>query len=397
MTRNTQAAHLADLFPTDHPVPDRMIGRGAEVPELATSLAQGLHQVVAGTRRAGKTTVCLAALRRLEEGRDCYTVEVDLFRLGGLGALARAVVAGLVSNRTGVHRGASSARAAVRKDAGLAGALASAKLKTAWGADVEIAFDLSLSEHDPRGAFEKALVLLQSVAEADQRHVVLFLDEFQEVAGLRHLFGDPDEVTQLMRSVLQGSPSVTCLFAGSITHLVRDLFTDDRRAFYKFGAWHELYPIADDEWSSGLAERFELGHRPIDPVALRYLLDQSEGHVRTTMLLAQQSFLAALLAGDSRVTAEHTAAAFEMAMAAEAAGLAKDVERLRETGRHTFGVCQAIALGEPPYKRGRPAAVLLAIEALQRLGVVEQRGNPGRGGWAVADPLLRRYLSRLAS
>ena len=116
---------------------------------------------------------------------------------------------------------------------------------------------------------------------------------------------------------------------------------------------------------------------------------------RTTMLLAQQTLYAAVMAGDLIVTSEHAAQAFEMAMKADALALAKDVERLRDLNRQALTICRTIAQGEHPYPRREASTVGRTIEALSRLGFIEQKGTPGRGGWVVTEPLLRRYLAEL--
>ncbi|MDA8300182.1 MAG: ATP-binding protein [Actinomycetota bacterium] len=382
------------LFPTDSPVPEQMIGRSKDVKELALVLSQGLNQVVGGPRRNGKTTVCQAALEGLAR-QGAYVVEVDLFQLSDLAALARAIVAGLVANRSAPQRGARKVRLGAEKAVDFASAVATAKLKTAWGPDIEIAFSPHLARDDPRGSFEKALSLLQSVAERDGHDVILFIDEFQKIASPREPFGDADSTTQLMRAVLQRSRGVTSLFAGSVAHLMRDLFDDEKRAFYKFGAWRELGPISTEEWLEGLSKRFQEGGRPITPTAMEYLVARSEGHPRTTMLLAQQCFIAVLETEAREATYEHAILAFDMAMKADAGALAKDIEAIQELSRLAFAVCQAIARGQPPYKVGPSATVARATEALRRAGYIEQFDTPGRGGWVVIEPLLRRRLAEM--
>src|SRR5581483_609496 len=101
-----------------------------------------------------------------------------------------------------------------------------------------------------------ALDLPERVAKADGKRLVLFLDEFQEVAGERQPYGDPDSVTKRMRAAFQRSPSVSFLFAGSLEHLMRDLFVPKQRAFSGFGGFHSLRAIAPEEWARGLGERF---------------------------------------------------------------------------------------------------------------------------------------------
>ena len=59
---------------------------------------------------------------------------------------------------------------------------------------------------------------------ADGKRLILFFDEFQELASARKPYGDPEAVTNRMRAVFQRSTSISYLFAGSIEHVMRDLF-----------------------------------------------------------------------------------------------------------------------------------------------------------------------------
>ena len=85
---------------------------------------------------------------------------------------------------------------------------------------------------------------------------MLFLDEFQDIAAPSHRFGDPDVLTKQLRAELQRSPLISVLFAGSMEHLMRDLFGPTRRALSQFGNFHELTPISPREWEEGIAARY---------------------------------------------------------------------------------------------------------------------------------------------
>jgi len=105
----------ADLFPSDRPVPaSQLIGRDVDVANVAAALAAGTSLVVAGARRTGKTSVCEAALVRLE--RDgLYTIGVDLFRSPTAAQLAETLVAKTIANRPALKRLVHAARRAGRR------------------------------------------------------------------------------------------------------------------------------------------------------------------------------------------------------------------------------------------------------------------------------------------
>ena len=240
-----------DLFPTDVPIPSsQMIGRGDDVQEISTALVGGTHLIVAGPRRTGKTSVCEAALGRARR-RGCYTARLDLFRIADAAELAEALALAVIANRSPAHRVIRRARELGRSALSAAQAAAVLKLQSQLGEAIEVAITPGWAAPDPVRALDLALELPERVAVADDRRLILFFDEFQELASDRRPYGDPDQVTKRMRAVFQRSTSVSYLFAGSLEHVMRDLFAPQQRAFSGFGSFHALRP--DPRW--GLARR----------------------------------------------------------------------------------------------------------------------------------------------
>jgi hypothetical protein len=368
-----------------------MIGRDGDVSELARVLGNGVHRILAGPRRTGKTSVGRAALSRLRR-RRLYVVELDLFRIPNRAELAEAIVVQTIANRPVVRQAVARARRAGR--AALAGAAltASTRLKTELGDEVELAFKPGIADRDPDRYLAFGLELLQRVAAADDRQLVLFIDEFQEIAGDRAPYGDPDALTKQMRSVLQDSNRVTCLFAGSVEHLMRDLFTPRQRAFYQFGGFHALGPIDVADWRVGLVYRFAEDGCTVTPDALARLIELGEGHPRATMLVAQQTHDAAIADDTLIVDSGLVAVGLASAMAADRVSHELVTERIRSLGRHTLVVARRVAQGQRAYPGLEAKTATRAVNALRDAGLIEQHG---RGDWQVTDPLLRRYLTEL--
>lgn len=393
-----QRPRSRDLFPTDGPVrADRLIGRAADVDELANALDNGLNRILVGPRRTGKTSVARAAVAEVR-ARGSYTVEVDLFALGSAAEFAEALVRALVANRPAPQRAGAAARRAGRSLAETTSRVLSAKMTADLGDEVAIAFTTGLAARDPERYLSYAFELLQTVATLDGKQVVLFIDEFQEVAASRAPFGNPDSLTKRMRSILQRSDSVTSIFAGSIEHTMRDLFTPSHRAFYKFGSFDPLTPITREEWLEGITARLAQDDTSIGALALKELVQLGAGHPRVTMLLAQQAHSLAVLTGVRHIDDELVAEAYVEAMVADSMSHLTEVERIRELGRHSFDVCRRIARGQAPYAGKASNAAYRAVEALERAGFLER--SPGAaahtaGSWHMTDPLLAAYLAAL--
>ena len=282
------------LFPTDSPVPaGQLIGRADDIAEMQARLEAGTHLIVAGPRRTGKTSVCEAALGRVSR-RGAYTAKLDLFRLADAGELAEAIAAAVIANRSATHRALRRARSAGRAALTAAQARAVLKMVGELGEGVELALTPGLAAQDPERALDLALELPERVAVADGKQLILFFDEFQELASARKPYGDPEAVTNRMRAVFQRTTSVSYLFAGSIEHVMRDLFAPSRRAFSGFGSFYSLRPIEAEEWRAGVAARFaEDGCTVADP-ALARIVELGGGHPRATMRIAQQTHLVSL-------------------------------------------------------------------------------------------------------
>lgn len=383
----------AELFPTDMPLaPDDMIGRADDVDSVARTLVGGGHVIIAGPRRTGKTSVCDAAVAVCAVD-ECHTAAVDLFHHADAAQLAEALTVAVLANRPVIRRALTAAREEGRR---LAGALAEVGVRRALGElglDLGPILDPGAAAAEPTRALLTALELPERVAVADGRRFVLFFDEFQEVASPRGLYGDPDTVTRQMRAVFQRSSHVSVLFAGSMEHLMRDLFAPTERAFSQFGAYHELGPITDSQWTEGLPERFALDDCVIADTALDRLIRAGEGHPRATMLIAQKTHELALEELTREVDDALVSVGLDRAMLADRLKHEQQLERIRLLGRHAQKLAQRVAIGATLYEGLAPQTASRTLDALRDAGIADRHQRR----WSITDPLLRRYLANLVA
>jgi uncharacterized protein len=369
-----------------------MIGRETDVREIATALAAGSNLVVAGPRRTGKTSVCDAAVGRLV-GRGFYAVGLDLFRVASTAEFAEALVAATISNRSPVRRVIHQTRRAGRLVADALHTSAVLKLKAQLGEELEIAFAPGLALRDPERYLDYALGLPGRIAEVDRKEVVVFFDEFQEIGGSHQPYGDPDQLTKRMRAIFQRTSGVSYLFAGSLEHMMRDLFTPAHRALHQFGGFHDLRPIDADAWRAGLSERFVADGCEVEPGALERIIEYGEGQPRTTMLIAQKCHLTTVELDTHLVDLTIVEQGLGAAMAADRIAHEQIVERIRRSHKLGLVVAERVARGQTVYAGLPRGAVRRALEALRDAGIID---SGGRANWRFSNPLLRRYLESLA-
>jgi hypothetical protein len=386
----------SDLFPTDDPiVAAEMIGRASDVAEMAARLsAARINVVLVGPRRTGKTTVCRAVVERVEP--DYYVAALDLFLLSRVEQIADAIVEASFANRPLLRKALHNAKQTGRS---VLEALSLGVAAKSPGLELE-GLEISLLpqlKHDPDRYLDYALRLPQKIAQADQRQLLLFIDEFQDIIriGNSDFDGGADALTRKMRAIFQDSPNVVFLFAGSIEHMMRNLFGHREQAFFEFGSMLHLSPITPDEWLEGLAERFARGGYQIEPGALEEIVELGEGHPRSTMLLAQQSVLVAVLGGADRIDRRTVELALLEAMRSERSrheGIVEHLQSLPGKGirRSALPVALAIARDRPTEPvAGSEWQNTRTLKALRDAGITEGKG---RDQTVISDPLFARYL-----
>jgi len=365
-----------------------MIGRADALAELTAALEGGTNVVLAGPRRTGKTSVCDAVLTRAA-GHGLYVASVDLFKLADAAELAEALATAVLNNRPAARKIIPKARKLGRNALNAAQGAAAIKLQTQLGDAVELALTPGLAARDPQRALTDALELPQRVAVADGKRMIVFFDEFQEVANDRHPYGDPEAVIKRMRSIFQRSDQVSHLFAGSLEHLMRQLFASPGGAFGGFGTFRMLEPISDDHWMQGLRDRFERDDCRIGEEALGLIVERGQLHPRVTMLIAQQTHLLSVLLERRDIDVELVIQGYEAAYRGDAALLDQLIERIRNSHKLGLKLARRIAARQTLTGGVHAGDADRAIKKLLQAGLIERLG---RGDYAIQNPLLRRHL-----
>jgi len=378
-----------DLFPSEEPIrpPGKLIGRQSDLEELTSQLADGLHRIVAAPRRTGKSTACeatIAALRR----RRFYAVSVSLFKDTNAATLAETLAQETLANRSALKRLVERVRRLPSRALAGRSLTTVLRVKSELGEAAEIALEPTRKRQDPLRELSLALELPQRIAERDDRQLILFIDELQQLTS--GAYGDPDQVTQRFREALHDSPRVTCLFAGSVEHLMREMFSNERRALYQFGGFHDLSPISEEEWRHGLRERFEADDCAIDEEALELIVAAGEGHPRSTMLVAQQAHHASVEEGTHHIDGTLAERGQRGALAADAGRHADLMDRIRAMGNTPVEVSVRLAHQRSPYENLEKKSANRALNALADASIVIRPA--GRGSWALADPLFAAYV-----
>ena len=230
---------------------DRFYDREDIRKDLRSRFLSGQTNVVLyGPRRYGKSSLVAELTADLEAvGIPCITLDVvkvpsiDLF----VSAYAQKVYRRLAPVKFELRR--------------LGDFFKSLRPKLTFAADGEagISFEAVGSEIGSE-ALTEVLDLPQRLLGKGKRAVVVF-DEFQEVGDLL----PDDRFERVMRSVIQRHTQVSYIFLGSRYHMLRRMFTDHNRPFYKSALTILLDKPPVEESVRFVRARFQSGKLTISP------------------------------------------------------------------------------------------------------------------------------------
>jgi uncharacterized protein len=230
------------------------------------------------------------------------------------------------------------------------------------------------------------LAMPKQILEKRGRRTLIVFDEFQDVLETR------DDADEVIRSEIQHhGEAASYVFAGSDLGMMRALFSNRRKAFYRQAARVDLNRLEDGPLGEFIVDRFSSGKKKIDAAALGALLDSAEGHPRAAMLLAHQ--LWGLTRAEGTAEIEVFEVAEERALEAAAADLRAIWRGLNKSEK---GVLTVLARGESPFSRrrsdagNRGTAAQAAVANLVDAGEVIEENR----GYRITDPFLAELLRR---
>lgn len=226
-------------------------GRKEETKRLKANFKGGLNSILISPRRYGKTSLVDHVCRNLAD-EGIITVKLDIFgcktEYEFYNALATAVLKQTASK---VQLWMDEARDFLTRLTPRIG------IPVDPTSEISISLGITPETHTP----EEVLNLVENIAMRKQKHIVVCIDEFQEVGE----FPNTKQVQGRLRSVWQHQHETSyCLF-GSKRHMMSKIFLNRSMPFYQFGdlIWLEKIPTAD--WTDYIVSHFAEAGRHITP------------------------------------------------------------------------------------------------------------------------------------
>ncbi len=359
---------------------DQFYDRREILTDLRSRFLSGPSNVVLyGPRRYGKSSLVAELVAQLEkQGIPCVTL--DIVKVPSIDLFVSAYA-------TKVYQKLAPVKFEMRR---LGEFLKSLRLKMTMDQNGEASFSLDATETEiGTEALTEVLDLPQKLLSGNRRAVIV-LDEFQEVKDIL----PDDRFERVMRSAIQSHRNVSYIFLGSRYHLLRRMFTDHNRPFYKSALTILLDKPPLEESIRFVEERFHSGGIAIMPDAARLLVAKIANIPYYVQQLGFEVFRQADDAGSRQVGLKDVEEAF-----ARLSGFNRDqYEQLMLT----FSTAQKkllIALSKESAREfddayrvrhalGVSSTVNSAKKRLLEDGIVENVS----GAYTLADPFFAAYL-----
>ena len=251
--------------------------------------------VIYGPRRYGKSSL-VAQLAEQLENEGFVFFSFDMMKMPTVNIFAEAYA-------TRIYHRLAPVRSGIRQ---LADFFKSLRPKIAIGADGEASFSFD-SATSQMGPEELSEILDLPQRLSDGRRILVAFDEFQEVEDILPNGG----FERIMRSVIQSHRNVSYIFLGSRYHLLRRMFTEHSRPFYKSALTMLLDKPPLDESVEFVETRFRSAGIGISREVANLLVDKIANIPYYIQQLGFETFRYADEAAHKEATADDVGAAYE--------------------------------------------------------------------------------------
>jgi len=235
---------------------ENFCNRTQEIKELVADIKNCQNVIIFSPRRYGKTSLIKQVLQKVK-AKGVLTFYIDLYPAINKRKFIE-LYAGAISS--GLPGGV---RQVVKKIKEYLPRIIPKVVMEEQSVHFEFEFDhtSNISPH-----IDDLFVAVKKVADQKKKTAVVVFDEFQEIANF-----DDDEIERKMRSVFQNHRNVSYIFMGSKTHLMRDIFNNPNRPFYKSGKHFPLDKIDPKELSLFAKKKFsdqaiDIGHNELNSI-----------------------------------------------------------------------------------------------------------------------------------
>lgn len=361
---------------------ENFIDRIEDRHQLKTLLGGGINVMLISPRRWGKSSLVKAAMEELKEEdskvRVCYIdaskiLSEDEFYNKFAMAVVEATASTLEKRWADFKQYVQALIPGVR-------------LKASALDTIEMEMELNFSSL--KESAEKVLQLPEQIAVDKGLHIIVCIDEFQQLSNLPGW----KRMEATMRSVWQYQHHANYCLYGSKRHMMMDIFNNSNSPFYRFGQVFFMKKIEKAYWIPYVMQGFTKTGKAISEELASRICDTVECH----SWYVQQLSLFVWMNTDTEVTEDIFARQLQAVIDTNADMFSNEVDSLAVS---QVSMLRAIAAGETQlnakevvdrYHLGAPRTITLNKKTLVKRDIIERDGD----GYKFVDPIYALWFNR---
>jgi AAA+ ATPase superfamily predicted ATPase len=350
------------------------INRKDELNKLIFGLKRGNNFILIAPRRFGKTSLADKVLEEIKKDKKYLVLDIDIMCYSG--GTIKTIAEGIIDKCLALL-GLFGKLRQLCKHANF-----SLTLKMRYK-DLEFEPILHLfnktDSEDEWKLLEESLVLIEKIAIRENKHIVVFFDEFGELSSLG------DRAIKVFRSVIQRHKHASYLFAGSQETVMSEIFLDKSGAFYRFGELIQLNELTHEDVVNFIIELFPKITFEVVEVLMRLL----RGHpYYTAMVIEHLAYRSNF--GENIKNFELYIR--DILLEQEKSYLELQLLKIKEKN-NALEIMRIISLGLNPYNEISNITEQQIYNVLRLLEINGYIRKQSRGVYIINDPLLEILLS----
>lgn len=369
---------VRDYFPLGIAAGDAFCNRTEETNLLIENLKNGKHTLLIATRRYGKSSLAMHALK---SSKLPFT-EVDFFMASNEKMVEAYILNGVVDLIGKALGSIEKLTNSLKKY------LKHLKPKINIGNDY-LKLELSTEhESDPATNVKEGLLLLEKMLEEKNKTAVFLMDEFQNVGTIAQGKG----IEAAIRHVAQKTKHLTIIFSGSNRKLLKTMFEDENRPLYKLCWKIALERISTEHYQSHIQRAAKLlWKKQLSDDALNAIISLSERHPFYINKLCDRLWIASTKQPPTQPVVEST---WHKILLEEKSDAVKEISLLSAGQKNV--VMQLAKNPQVPITSKQSmlslqmtsSSIITALEGLEEKDVIEKIGQQ----YQIINPVVKHYV-----
>jgi len=345
--------------------------REKELKELAAYVENSQNVLLHSHRRYGKTSLILQLFKKTKKVTPIY---IDLYGTTGIEDFISALIKGVSSIESQMNRLMKLLGEQIRS------------IRINFSIDPVSGLPTASPVFDRKAedkALEETFALIGKLSR--KTRLVVAFDEFQETAA----YGGTS-FEKLLRRIIQKHDRIAYIFCGSQKHILTEMFSDRKRAFYMLAARFPLDKIETIHYVKWIGRLYRNADRKIDPLYVEEAVRRCENHPMYVQEFFFNAWMEPRLSFESLDRIEKGIVSkripeFSYAWDSLTINQRRALKLIAGTGGKN--VFSAENMARSNFRTA--SQVTAALEKLERSGMLEKNK-----AWRIHDPFLRKWLQQ---